>query len=130
MGETRGNLYSRGHQKYNDSQSEYWNFSSDELALYDTPAFIDRVLEESEFKKVTIVGFSIGNTNSFIGASLKPDYFEPRVNLIVALGPVVQIHSAVDGLGITLWTIQMMGKFVEQNFGLFNHTYWRNFRLN
>ncbi|KAI6185324.1 Lipase [Aphelenchoides besseyi] len=49
MGNVRGNFYSTKH--VNESYTDYWNFTWDEMALYDIPAMIDGVLKitESEF---------------------------------------------------------------------------------
>lgn len=43
MGNNRGNVYSLKHQ-WRSNQSGYWNFSFDEMAAYDQPVFIDRIL--------------------------------------------------------------------------------------
>lgn len=49
----RGNLYSNQH-KYSDKRSsDYWNFSFDEMAEYDLPAFIDYILKLTNSSKFT-----------------------------------------------------------------------------
>ena len=40
---SRGNVYSRGHVRLNESDPQYWNFAIKELAMYDMPAFIEYV---------------------------------------------------------------------------------------
>ena len=45
-------------------------------------------------EQLTYVGHSDGTTQMFAGASLNPDYFSSKVNLFVAMGPVVKVsHS-------------------------------------
>ena len=46
LGNTRGNSYSLGHVSLDSSKdAEYWDHSWYEIAEYDLPAFIDRVLQ-------------------------------------------------------------------------------------
>ena len=58
------------------------------MAEQDLPTFIDFVLEETGYEKLSYVGHSEGTTQMFLGASLNPDYFNQKVNLFVALAPV------------------------------------------
>ena len=41
LGNTRGNKYSLKHISLSFEQKEYWDFSFDEMAFYDVPAFIE-----------------------------------------------------------------------------------------
>lgn len=44
LGNIRGNKYGREHVKYNpDNDAEFWQFSFDEMAKYDVPAFFTYV---------------------------------------------------------------------------------------
>jgi lysosomal acid lipase/cholesteryl ester hydrolase len=49
MGNNRGCAYSLGHIKYDpfdkDDAPLYWNFSFEEMGLYDLPAEIDFILD-------------------------------------------------------------------------------------
>ena len=44
LGNNRGTDYSLGHNSKSYKYSTYWDFSQEELGLYDDPAFIDFVL--------------------------------------------------------------------------------------
>ena len=66
------------------------------MAEQDLPTFIDFVLEETGYEKLSYVGHSEGTTQMFLGASLNPDYFNQKVNLFVALAPVANT-ATVDG---------------------------------
>jgi len=48
----RGNYESMGHIKYSSTQSEFWNFTLDDMAKYDLPATIDFVLKDSNSEKL------------------------------------------------------------------------------
>ena len=56
--------------------------------MKDLPAFIDFVLETTGLETISYVGHSQGTTQFFLGASLMPDYFTPKINLAIMLAPV------------------------------------------
>jgi hypothetical protein len=57
LANSRGNTYSRRHTNLNpDEDSEFWNFSWEEIGKYDVPAVIDYILEISSYEKVTYIG--------------------------------------------------------------------------
>jgi len=66
MGNNRGCAYSLGHVKWDafdkDDEPLYWNFSFEEMSIYDLPAEIDFILELTGQKQVSYVGHSEGTT--------------------------------------------------------------------
>jgi lysosomal acid lipase/cholesteryl ester hydrolase len=63
MGNNRGNVYSRGHERLNakgDSaeKKEYFDFSFYEMGKYDLPAMVERVLEVSGADQLSYMGHS------------------------------------------------------------------------
>jgi lysosomal acid lipase/cholesteryl ester hydrolase len=44
LGNSRGNKYSRRHTTLGTETEEFWNFSWEELGIYDLPAFTDYIL--------------------------------------------------------------------------------------
>ena len=54
MHNTRGNIYSQGHTTLDTcvTCSEYWDFGLHEQALFDYPAVIDYVLNETKETKL------------------------------------------------------------------------------
>lgn len=50
------------------------------------------------------IGLGMGNTQFFMAASVDPNYFNEKVNLLIALAPTVQIHRTVDA-----WTLFWQG---------------------
>lgn len=72
------------------------------MGTHDLPAFIDYILEETKNHNVigklaAYVGHSQGTTQFFIGSSMKPDYFQDKVNLFVALAPIVRLDHTTNG---------------------------------
>lgn len=99
MGNNRGNSYSRNHVRLSTSQKEFWDFDFEQMGLYDIPAFFDYILENNDADKVAAyIGHSEGTTQFFIGSSLKPEYFEEKVNLFIALAPVTRLHNSTNSL--------------------------------
>lgn len=94
-GNNRGTKYSSRHTGLPSDSDEYWDFNIDHLARFDVPAMVDAVLEHSEFKALTLVGFSQGSAQSFAALSLSPE-LNAKVALFVALAPAVQT-AAVGG---------------------------------
>ncbi|KAL6753734.1 Alpha/Beta hydrolase protein [Haematococcus lacustris] len=84
MMNTRGNTFSRGHETYPTSDSNYWRFSMDEMATQDLPAILQYI------RAVHIVGHSQGATLALAMLADKPS-LGSGVGLTVALAPVVYV---------------------------------------
>ena len=89
LGNNRGTTWSRTHVSKNpdDKTNDYWNFTWDEMALYDTPAFINHVTESTGKPSVAWVGHSEGTIQMFAAASQRLSAIS-KLNLFVALAPV------------------------------------------
>lgn len=77
MANARGSEPSRRHLRLSPDgwrQNEYWSFSWHEVGLYDLPASIDYILNETKFEKLNYIGWSQGSTSFFVMASLLPQY--------------------------------------------------------
>ena len=72
---------------------QFWEFSFVELGEFDLKTQIDYVLNSTDQEKLTYVGHSQGTTQMFYGLSTDPDYFKQRINLFVALAPVVKLGT-------------------------------------
>ena len=98
MGNNRGTMYSDKHVKYTTKDKEYWDFDFEEMGLYDQPAYMDYILNNTGLEKISAyIGHSEGTSQMFIGASLKPDYFKSKVDLFVALAPIVRLDHNKNG---------------------------------
>ena len=66
MGNNRGCRYSVAHTTLNpESRADkpaYWDFDFEEMGLYDLPAEIDFILNNTGNAKVTFIGHSMGAT--------------------------------------------------------------------
>lgn len=60
IGNARGNTYSRHHISMQPEDAAFWNFSWHEIGIYDIPATIDYILEQTNQTKLSYVGHSQG----------------------------------------------------------------------
>ena len=91
------------------------------MAEQDLPTFIDFVLEETGYEKLSYVGHSEGTTQMFLGASLNPDYFNQNVNLFVALAPVANTATIDSPFLLAIQPYFNTMKFIMVNLlGVYN----------
>lgn len=92
MGNFRGNRYSRAHRDHDNMHPDrnvrqFWDFSFHEKGVYDVPATIDHILQETAHQDLLYVGHSMGTTAFFVMLSERPAY-NTKVRAMSALAPV------------------------------------------
>lgn len=101
LGNNRGNKYSAKHLTLKPSQSQFWDFSIDEFAIYDIPDSINYSLQTSGAQRLTYIGFSQGSAQAFASLSINAE-LNKKVNLFIALAPAITPvglhHRLVDTL--------------------------------
>jgi lysosomal acid lipase/cholesteryl ester hydrolase len=102
LGNNRGNKYSHKHKTLKPTDENFWDFSLDELILFDVPAMITYILKCTESEKISVIGFSQGSAQIFGTLSHFPE-LSKRVHLFVALSPATRVrglsfHTLVDAL--------------------------------
>ncbi|TDG48673.1 hypothetical protein AWZ03_005002 [Drosophila navojoa] len=112
MGNARGNTYSRNHVKYNEDQSQFWDFSFHELAIFDLPASIDYVLHETNHPSLHYIGHSQGTTSFFILGSERPEYME-KIFLMQALAPIAFFKNCKSPPVVFLGATELTGHFLR-----------------
>lgn len=67
LGNNRGTIFSNEHEKLDWAvdEEEYWDFSFPELGMFDLPAMVETVVEETNGRKVRYIGTSLGTTQMF-----------------------------------------------------------------
>lgn len=120
LGNNRGTTFSRQHATMNpDRDSRYWAYSFQDLGDFDTEAQIDMVLHESGRQNLTYIGHSQGTTQMFYALSTNYDQWKDKINLFVAIAPIVymsntdaQLLKLVAKLDSSLgWLMRRFGKY-------------------
>ncbi|KAF2316442.1 hypothetical protein GH714_041783 [Hevea brasiliensis] len=93
---TRGTRFSRQHTSLQPSQSEFWNWSWDELAAYDLSAVIDYVHEQTG-QKLRYVGHSLGTLIAL--ASFSEGLLADKVQSAALFSPIAYLSNLKTALG-------------------------------
>ena len=89
---SRGTRYSLGHTneepEYNKSQA-YWNFSFEQMGLFDFPAFMDKIYEDNGGEKMYMINSSLGTTISHyaLAQDFEEGYFADRIEKVIQVAP-------------------------------------------
>ncbi|KAF9972947.1 cholesterol esterase [Actinomortierella ambigua] len=97
LGNARGNKYSLKHMFMRPHEQKFWDFSMDELALFDMPDTIDYILERTGAPSLVYIGFSQGTAQAFAALSINPELNE-KVSLFIALAPATTPPGLDNGL--------------------------------
>ncbi|XP_040072033.2 lipase 3-like [Ixodes scapularis] len=89
LGNSRGNTYT-SHVNLSQKGREFWNFSADEIMIYDLPAMIDAVLRISGQEKLQYIGWSQGAQILFELLSERPE-FNNKITLFSGMAPVAYL---------------------------------------
>ncbi|CAK9298177.1 unnamed protein product [Gordionus sp. m RMFG-2023] len=92
LGDTRGNKYSRKHRIYTTDVDEFWDWSIDEIAKYDIPAFINFILKRANREYVYYVGHSQGSMVGFVHFSQNPK-MNNKIKMFFALAPIAYLKN-------------------------------------
>lgn len=90
LGNARGTKFSKKHISMNSNDDEFWEFSWNEIGMYDLPAFIDTILSNTKQKSLHYLGHSQGTTTFFVMLSNFPEYNE-KIRSFHGMGPVMHI---------------------------------------
>lgn len=94
LGNSRGNKYSQKTTKPMKDK-EFYDFSFQQMALYDVPANIKYVLQVTGQASLSYVGHSQGTSQMFAALSdpKTKDYVNSKVNVLIALAPIVYLAN-------------------------------------
>jgi lysosomal acid lipase/cholesteryl ester hydrolase len=98
LGNSRGNKYSKKHSNPKISHYDYWNFDWATMGEFDITAEIDYVLKVSKQQKLAYIGHSQGTSQMFYGLAKNEDFFDQRVSIFIALGPVMKLDHCKSSL--------------------------------
>ncbi|XP_070157969.1 uncharacterized protein [Polyergus mexicanus] len=88
LGNFRGNTYSRAHISLSPSNSTFWDFSFNELGIYDLPTMITFITNMRSQPLHTYIGHSMGSTSFYVMATKRPEIAR-IVRMVISLAPTV-----------------------------------------
>jgi lysosomal acid lipase/cholesteryl ester hydrolase len=96
MGNNRGTRWSETHTTLNKNDKDFWQWSWEEMGVYDTPAFIDFILNHTGNDKITYIGHSEGTSQIMSGGTLIPEYYTEKMLVALFLAPpAAMAHNTV-----------------------------------
>jgi pimeloyl-ACP methyl ester carboxylesterase len=102
LGNTRGNKYSREHRYLDpdddDDKEEFFNYSFEEMAEFDIPAFIEHIRRETGKDKIGVLAHSQGATSVLVKMSDDIDWWNERVAVFACLGGVTKLEHTSSQL--------------------------------
>jgi len=91
LSNVRGNTYSSTNTHLKPSQDAFWEWTFDEMATIDLPAFLKYILSVTGQPTLSYVGHSQGTTMGLI--AFENENISKYVNVFVALAPVAWVHN-------------------------------------
>ena len=91
----RGSKFGKCHLDYEVSlNSEYWDFSFDQIAKYDLPAIVDLIKKRDNVDKIDYIGHSQGTLIFFLNYMSNPDYLQNSINRFIGVATVPNVNNA------------------------------------
>lgn len=97
-----------------DTDNRFWEFSFQELGDFDVEAQLSYILNWTGRSDLTYIGHSQGTTQMFYALATNHEYWKEKINLFVALAPVVNLKGTDSTL--IKWAGKMnhiLGSFVN-----------------
>ena len=109
LSNSRGNKYSKSHIKYTPKDFEFWQFSFNELGLYDIPSILEYINNNNNSKeKIIYIGHSQGTCMLFSALCQNCEYFANRIKLFIALAPIARLNNMSSFLLLTLEKLKIV----------------------
>jgi pimeloyl-ACP methyl ester carboxylesterase len=93
LGNSRGSVHSLGHTDWDsDSDSEYWQFTWQQMAEFDIPAMITYTLLQTKKTTLTYIGHSQGGLIMFAHLAEHPEFID-NLSLVIGLAPAISLKN-------------------------------------
>ncbi|XP_057334105.1 lipase 1-like [Microplitis mediator] len=96
LGNSRGSNYGMSHVNLTTKDFKFWDFSFNEMGVYDLPATINYITNITKHK-VIVIGHSQGTRINFIMESERPEITE-KVKALICLAPVAFLSHVKPGI--------------------------------
>lgn len=111
---SRGTSYSNRHQNFTVDDHAFWNFTMNEMGMYDVPANVKYVLEHAQgnYQQVIWFGHSQGTAQWFIANALHPE-LASKFKAFIGLAPVMYVYNQNSVIATTLSLLEIPDLIVE-----------------
>ncbi|KAM4065272.1 alpha/beta hydrolase fold domain-containing protein [Hirsutella rhossiliensis] len=97
FGNNRGNKYSKKAIHSSPTSVKFWDFSMDEFAFHDIPDTISYILDTTQQKSLSYIGFSQGTAQAFATLAIHPR-LNSQVNVFIGLAPAMAPAGLSNGI--------------------------------
>ncbi len=92
LGNSRGNKYSRNNIKLSPDDKAFWDYDFQTMGDYDLPTQIEYVRKMTGYAKIAYAGHSQGTSQLFYRLAKDEQWFEDRLSVAMAFGPVMAMR--------------------------------------
>ena len=82
----------------NDKKNTFWHFDWQDMGREDLPSVIRHITRVTKYKKIAIIAHQEGTSQVFAGMDAYPKFFNERISLFIALGPVTKLTNTKEEL--------------------------------
>ncbi|BBN15650.1 lysosomal acid lipase/cholesteryl ester hydrolase [Marchantia polymorpha subsp. ruderalis] len=114
IGSNRNTRWSHGSSKYKPEEKAYWDWTLDELAAFDVPAFVEYVYNKRGGSKIFYIGHSQGTLTlmaGLTGGGTAAEQMKDKLRGVVFLAPVAYVthlSAALVGLLFNTYADQIL----------------------
>lgn len=108
LGNTRGNKYSRGHLFKDPESKGFWDFSVDELGLYDLPTLVDLPLGITHTEKLILICHS--QSTSFYATAIGDAITRPKI--VAKVSKAILLNPTWNLSEIQAYWVNWLGRLV------------------
>ncbi|CAG7785791.1 unnamed protein product [Allacma fusca] len=99
LGNSRGNSYSNKHLRYPETSLKFWDFTFDEMGMYDIPAAFSYILNVTGSEQLNYIGHSMGTMIFFIAMDTHP-HLQSKVKRMIAMAPAVYMSNVKNPIRV------------------------------
>jgi lysosomal acid lipase/cholesteryl ester hydrolase len=112
----RGNYHSRGHVTLDaDADEEFWEFTMDDH-IEDYRATVEFITQMTGYSQMSFVGYDHGATTMMMALSDDPEWFTPRVSVLISLAPMTTMQHATNPMNNVI-DIDAMELLIDSRIG-------------
>lgn len=99
VGNNRGNKYAQGHTNSKISDYDFYNFSFEQMGLFDMPAIYSKILRfYAEGQKIVYMGTSQGSSQMYVGLTddSTKDFLRKHIKRFIAVAPIAYMTEVTS----------------------------------